>query len=258
MGTEKRARQKANRQARLQAAVVAQQRAKKKRQYLRIGIIAVVVVAVLAGFALWPRGSDDEAASSGFAYGTGPCPPDPVTTPTKTFNAAPMLCIDPSKSYVAVFDTTAGTIRAQLDTSRTPGTTNNFVTLSRFLYYDASQFFRTNTGIGIIQGGGSSQADSPGYTIPDEGGRFTHTPGDLIMARGSQPNSAGSQFFFAVNQNTASLDAAGTYVTFGKVTEGQDVLDKVLATNKSTNPAQPDEGKPDPPVTVTSIRIEET
>jgi cyclophilin family peptidyl-prolyl cis-trans isomerase len=257
MGTEKRARQKANRQARLQAAVVAQQRAKKKRQYLRIGIIAVVVVAVLAGFALWPRGSDD-AASSSFAYGTGPCPPDPVTTPTKTFSAAPMRCIDPAKSYVAIFDTTAGTIRAQLDTSTTPGTTNNFVTLARFLYYDATQFFRTNTGIGIIQGGGTSNVDSPGYTIPDEGGKFTYTPGDLVMARGSQPNSAGAQFFFAVNENTASLDAQGTYVTFGKVTEGQDVLDKVLATNKATNPAQPDEGKPDPPVTVTSIRIEQS
>jgi cyclophilin family peptidyl-prolyl cis-trans isomerase len=257
MGTEKRARQKANRQARLQAAVAAQQRAKKKRQYLRIAIIGLVVVAVLAGFALWPRGSDDNAAS-GFAYGTGPCPTDPVSAPTKTFSSAPMRCIDPAKSYVAILDTTAGTIRAQLDTSRTPGTTNNFVTLARYLYYDNTQFFRTNSGIGIIQGGGTSSADSPGYTIPDEGGKFTYTPGDLVMARSSQPNSAGSQFFFTVNQNSASLGNEGTYVTFGKVTEGQDVLDKVLATNKPTNPSQPDEGKPDPPVTVTSVRIEES
>lgn len=238
--------------------MAAQQRAKKKRQYLRIGVIALIVVAVLAGFALWPKGSDDNAAGSGFAYGTGPCPPDPVTTPTKTFTAAPMQCIDPSKSYVAILDTTAGTIRAQLDTAKTPGTTNNFVTLARYLYYDNTQFFRTNTGIGIIQGGGTSNVDSPGYTIPDEGSGFTYSPGDLVMARSSQPNSAGAQFFFAVNENTAALDAQGTYVTFGKVTEGQDVLDKVLASNKATDPAQPDEGKPDPPVNVTSIRIEES
>ena len=51
------------------------------------------------------------------------------------------------------------------------------MTLARYLYYDATQFFRTNTGIGIIQGGGTSQAASPGYTIPDEGGTFTYTPG---------------------------------------------------------------------------------
>src|SRR3954465_743052 len=80
MGTEKRARQKANRQARLQAAVAAQQREKKKRQYLRIGVIALIVVAVLATFALWPRSGDDSTAG-GFAYGTGPCPPDQVSAP---------------------------------------------------------------------------------------------------------------------------------------------------------------------------------
>ena len=168
-----------------------------------------------------------------------------------------MLCIDPAKSYTAVLDTSAGTIRAQLDTPAHARHDQQLRDAGPLPYYDATQFFRTDTGIGIIQGGGAAKPPHPATLIPDEGGKFTYTPGDLVMARSSQPNSAGPQFFFAVNDKTASLDAQGTYVTFGKVTEGQDVLEKILATNKATNPAQPDEGTPDPPVTVTSIRIEE-
>ena len=86
----------------------------------------------------------------------------------------------------------------QLDTTRTPGTVNNFVTLSRWKYYDGSSIFRTDTSIDIIQGGGKTNTDSPGYTIPDEGGTFTwsdtggkgpftYQAGDLVMARVGQP-----------------------------------------------------------------------
>ena len=92
--------------------------------------------------------------------------------------------------------------------------------------------------------------------IPDEGGKFTYTPGDLVMARSGQPNSAGAQFFFAVDERTANLDGQGTYVTFGKVAEGLDVLQKILATHKAGPTAT--NGEPDPEVTVESIRIEES
>ena len=150
-----------------------------------------------------------------------------------------------------------GTVRARLDTQRTPQTANNFVVLARYKYYDGTRFFRTDTSIGIIQGGGLSNAASPGYTIADEGGTFTYTPGDLVMARTGQPNSAGAQFFFGVDENVSGLDTQGTYVTFGEVTEGLDVLQAILATNVD-DPASGLGGAPDPPVTVNSVRIEET
>jgi peptidyl-prolyl cis-trans isomerase B (cyclophilin B) len=129
------------------------------------------------------------------------------------------------------------------------------VTLARWKYYDSSKLFRTDTSIGIIQGGGQTNTDTPGYTIPDEGGKFSYTSGDLVMARTSQPNSAGGQFFFAVNDNTKLLDAQGTYVTFGKVTQGMELLQKVLASGKAPNGGT--NGAPDPEVTVTSVRIAE-
>ena len=49
------------------------------------------------------------------------------------------------------------------------------------------------------------------------------------MARTQAPNSAGGQWFFTVNDAAAALDAQGTYVVFGQVTEGLDVLEDVLA-----------------------------
>jgi cyclophilin family peptidyl-prolyl cis-trans isomerase len=282
MPTTKRDRQRANRQARLEAALAAQARAKRRRQVLRIGVVAAIVVAILAAIAFWPSGNDQEvsttdtpvsstsaatasspvpaptaAPGAGFAYGTGECPPaGGVTEPRRTFSASPQLCIDPAKTYAAVITTSVGTIRARLDTQRTPGTTNNFVTLARWGYYDGTKLFRTDTSIGIIQGGGQSNTQNPGYLIPDEGGKFAYTPGDLVMARSALPNSAGGQFFFAVDEKTANLDQQGTYVTFGKVTEGMDVLQKILASHKA-GPGGAN-GEPDPIPIVESVRIEES
>jgi cyclophilin family peptidyl-prolyl cis-trans isomerase len=277
MGTAKRDRQRANRQARLDAAVEAHRKASMRKRVLRIGAIVVLGLIVALVISFWPGGDDDplvatdgttttvadgsttappDAAQGPFAYGTGECPAADAPT-TKTFTAAPKLCIDPAKSYTAVFATSAGTIKAQLDTTRTPGTTNNFVTLARYHYYDGSLFFRTDPSIGIIQGGGQTNTENPGYSIPDEGGRFTYTPGDLVMARSGAPNSGGGQFFFAVNDETSNLDSQGTYVTFGKVTEGLDVLERVLASHKA-QADNPLGGAPDPAVTVTTVTIEET
>ncbi len=291
MGTAKRARQKANRQARVQATLEAQRKNQKRNKYLRLGGGVVAFVLIALAISIFARRGDDTTvetadtttttatestttestttestaaaeststtadasttttAGAPFAYGTGACPTD-ASPQTKTFAAAPKLCIDPAKTYVATFETTAGTVKVQLDTSRTPGTTNNFVTLARYKYYDGSLLFRTEPSIGIIQGGGKTNTDSPGYTIPDEGGKFTYSVGDLVMARTPQPNSAGAQFFFGVQPAVENLNAQGTYVSFGKVIAGLDVLVKILASNNG--------GAPNPAVTVNSVTIAES
>ncbi len=145
-----------------------------------------------------------------------------------------------------------------LDSTNTPGTVNNFVQLAGYSYYNGSQLFRTDTSIGIIQGGAphtNSAADpGPGFTIPDEGGPYTYKPGQLVMARTDQPNSAGAQFFFTVDDKASSLDAQGTYVVFGTVTKGLDVLQAILATNVDSGSLG---GAPSPAVTVKSVTIGE-
>jgi cyclophilin family peptidyl-prolyl cis-trans isomerase len=266
VGTAKRDRQKANRQSKLQAAVAAQEKAKKRRSLLRIGALVAATVAFFVLYWLFTRDDSPTAttpttapATAGdgtFAYGTGDCPPEGVSSRVARFDEAPALCIDPDRTYTATFETSAGTITALLDTDRTPGTTNNFVTLARYRYYDGTTLFRSNTDIGIVQGGGLSNTDSPGYTIPDEGSGFTYQPGDLVMARTGQPNSAGAQFFFAVDENTSLLDSQGTYVVFGRVVEGMDALEGILASHVDSG--GPGEGAPDPTPVVRSVRIAES
>jgi cyclophilin family peptidyl-prolyl cis-trans isomerase len=275
VGTAKRERQKANRQLRLEEIQKQQQQAKRKRNFLRYGVGLVVAVLVV-WLISWLSTRNDKSSTAAstttsaavttvpgttvpgttvapkpFVYGTGECAPasKPATAP-KTFAAAPKLCIDLTKSYSATMDTSEGTVEIALDTKRTPGTTNNFVTLSRYGFYDNTPLFRTDTSIDIIQGGGQTNADQIGYTIPDEGGQFTYTAGDFVMARTQAADSGGAQFFFSTGPNTANLDGQGTYVTFGKVTKGLDVLQKIIGLDAG--------GKPSHTVTIKTVTITES
>ena len=139
------------------------------------------------------------------------------------------MCIDAAKSYTAVFDTSEGEIQVALDTAKTPKTVNNFIVLSRYKYYDGTTIFRTDPSIDIIQGGGLTNTDDPGYTIEDEGSGYKYVEGDLAMARTMEPNSAGGQWFFVTGEKASLLDGQGTYVNFGKVTAGLDIVKGILA-----------------------------
>ncbi|MCY3576212.1 MAG: peptidylprolyl isomerase [bacterium] len=197
------------------------------------------------------------------SIGTGDCPPADGSGPAVLYFDGPQpMCLDPSRQYTAVMDTTAGEMRITLDMVNTPITANNFAVLALNHYYDNTLLFRTDPSIGIIQGGAphtNSPSDpGPGYTIPDEGTGFTYEPGQIVMARTAAPNSASAQFFFAVNENTALLNSQGTYVVFGQMDDASlSVAEAILASHVD----QPDNrlgGGPEPPVFVNSVSIEET
>lgn len=283
MGTVKRERQKAGRQARLDQARVVQARRQRFKLVRNLAIVGVVVIALLYVLA---QDDDEDVSTAGttsstavaettsttagepevFTYGTGACPAADGSSPRAIdFTDAPMQCIDPARSYAAVFQTSHGTIRVELDTTTTPGATNNFVTLARYHYYDGTDVFRTDTSIGIVQGGSPHTQDNsdpgPGYTIPDEGfgdeaalsssgGPYSYVPGDLVYARpGGSPDSSSAQYFFCVTEACANLDSQGIYVKFGRVVEGLDVLEAMLGLDAG--------GAPSETVTVTSVTIEE-
>lgn len=237
---------------------------RKRGLILGIGVpVAVVALFMIARLA----GNNDTAApiettappvsnSTGIVEGDTECPKTDGTQKQVTSFASPMKkCIDVTKTYVATFDTSEGEIVVELDTKGVPGTVNNFVALSRYKYYDGSLIFRTDPSIDIIQGGGKTNIASPGYTILDEGGPYKYTEGDLVMARGSDPNSAGSQFFFVTGPNASLLDQQGTYVTFGKVTKGLDVTKAIMALHKADDSGLG--GAPSRTVTVNSVTISE-
>ena len=120
------------------------------------------------------------------------------------------MCIDPTKTYTATFNTTEGKIVVSLNTSSVPQTVNNFVVLSKYHYYDGSSFHRIDQSIDIIQGGSPTTQDiadpGPGYTIKDEpaskfktdaSGNLTgpynnYTAGDLVMARSERELGRGA------------------------------------------------------------------
>ncbi|NBN89798.1 MAG: peptidylprolyl isomerase, partial [Actinobacteria bacterium] len=172
-----------------------------------------------------------------------------------TFEKAPPMCIDAAKSYTATFDTSEGKIEVALDTAKTPKTVNNFVVLARYKYYDGTTIFRTDQSIDIIQGGGLTNTADPGYTIEDEGSGYKYVEGDLAMARTMEPNSAGGQWFFVTGPKASLLDSQGTYVNFGKVTSGLDVVKGILALNSGGGDLG---GAPSRTVSINSVTIVES
>lgn len=291
MGTEKRERQKQNRQQRLSELAVQQKRAKVKKRGLQFGIgIPGVILALflivnvfagddsgpsddaikeeiqaLLGATTLPEGATDDATASTIPATTVPgktisgdtaCPKADGTEERVTkFEKAPPMCIDATKNYTAIFDTSEGEIEVLLDTAKTPKTVNNFVVLARYKYYDGTTIFRTDPSIDIIQGGGLTNTDDPGYTIEDEGNGYKYVEGDLAMARTMEPNSAGGQWFFVTGPNAAALDSQGTYVNFGKVASGLDVVKGILALNSGSGDLG---GAPSRTVVIKSVAIIES
>jgi cyclophilin family peptidyl-prolyl cis-trans isomerase len=280
VGTEKRERQKEGRQQRLAAEQANLRRNQRRRRLVAAVLVSVVVFGALV--LISQTGGEDEtdtaaeattttmpepdpgttipAAPAAFVYGTGECPPaEKPTAPVLEFDQAPPLCIDPAASYRAVFTTSAGEITVDLDTETTPGTANNFAFLARNGYYDGTQIHRSDPSIDIIQGGSphtqSASDPGPGYTITDEGTTDrNYEAGDLVMARSQGVNSAGAQFFFVAGPAASALDSQGTYVTFGEVTAGLDVVQQILASHQA-DPNSQLGGAPDPAVTVESVEI---
>ena len=269
MGTDKRQRQKANRAKARNERIRRQKMNKVRRRGLIFGVGIPAVIAALFLVANLV-GSDDSTPEFDAVFtttipaegiegrtisGKTPCPKTDGTEERATkFEQAPELCIDPAKSYTAVFNTSEGIIEVALDTKNTPNTVNNFVTLSRYKYYDSTTIFRTDPSIDIIQGGGMSPTASSGYTIKDEGTGFEYETGDLVMARSAGTDSGGSQFFFVTGEKAALLNSQGTYVTFGKISKGLDVAQGIMALHTPTGELG---GEPNRQVVVTSVTIVE-
>jgi peptidyl-prolyl cis-trans isomerase B (cyclophilin B) len=140
---------------------------------------------------------------------------------------------------IATFDTSKGTLVAELYDDAAPKTVANFEKLANSGFYDGVKFHRVIADF-VVQGGdpyskggehakGPVGTGGPGYTIPDElkGNNYKHEVGALSMAHAG-PNTGGSQFFIVLNEaNTRHLN--GVHTVFGKVTRGLDVVKQIKA-----------------------------
>jgi peptidyl-prolyl cis-trans isomerase B (cyclophilin B) len=127
----------------------------------------------------------------------------------------------------AVLDTTAGSMTLEFFGDKAPGHVDNFVKLAEKGFYDGTVFHRVIKGF-MIQGGcpQGTGTGGPGYNIKAEFNDTPHVRGVVSMARASDPNSAGSQFFIC-HGDARFLDKQ--YTAFGRLVAGDDVLEKIAS-----------------------------
>src|SRR6266542_4139341 len=134
---------------------------------------------------------------------------------------------------VAVIKTSEGEMVVQFWTDAAPNTIENFKKLAREGFYDGTIFHRIVKGF-MIQGGDPNSKDpakensygegGPSYKIKAEFNDRLHQRGVISMARSSDPDSAGSQFFICL-ADASFLNRK--YTAFGKLITGDDVLGKI-------------------------------
>jgi peptidyl-prolyl cis-trans isomerase B (cyclophilin B) len=165
-----------------------------------------------------------------------------------------------SSNEVAVIKTSEGDMVVQFWTDASPNTVENFKKLARQGFYDGTIFHRIVKGF-MIQGGDPNSKDQakensygeggPGYNIKAEFNDHGHERGVVSMARGPDPDSAGSQFFICLAP-VRRLDHQ--YTTFGKLIKGDDVLEKIGDTPVTRN-SMGEPSKPTKRVVIESIKI---
>src|SRR6266853_1574863 len=165
-----------------------------------------------------------------------------------------------ASNEVAVIKTSEGDMVVQFWNDAAPNTIENFKKLARSGFYDGTIFHRIVKGF-MIQGGdptskhpgkeSSYGEGGPGYKIKAEFNDHSHERGVISMARSSDPDSAGSQFFICLAP-VPRLD--GQYPTFGKLIKGEYVLEKIGDT-PVTRSNTGENSKPTKRVVIESIKI---
>jgi cyclophilin family peptidyl-prolyl cis-trans isomerase len=215
--------------------------------------ICLIALAVLTG-----------CEPSGFVSTPAPAEPVVVDTSDQAPAADPQPAAGPNVIPI-VIETSRGTIRAELWADKAPVTVENFLTYVDEGFFDGTVFHRVMPGF-MIQGGGFTPDlnRKPTYgPIRNEARRdVPNDRGTLAMARTNQVHSATSQFFINVEDNdflnyrSATPEGYG-YAVFGKVTEGMDVVDAIVAV-PTRNMRAPNgmmmECVPDTPIMIESIR----
>jgi cyclophilin family peptidyl-prolyl cis-trans isomerase len=198
----------------------------------RAGTLSVARAAMLgAAFALVIGACSSAGASPApsVAAGGDGCP---------TTEPAPLAA---GETREVTITTELGEIVVGLSADLSPIAVGNFAALAACDYYDGIVFHRVVPGF-VIQGGDPTGTGTggPGYTITDEPVTTQYARGTVAMARTSQPNSVGSQFFIVLDDSAeASLASANTYQIIGTVTSGMEVADAIAAAADAEIPSDP-------------------
>lgn len=168
----------------------------------------------------------------------------------------------PDKTFPTVrIETTKGDFVIELNRTRAPVTSNNFLRYVLDGHYDGTIFHRVMSGF-VVQGGGYTEKyeerklRSP---IPNESGNgLKNMPMTVAMARFDEPHSATSQFFINLGTNS-SLDPGPKnwgYAVFGQVVSGQEVVEAIASVATGYNAELDAEDVPQTPVLIKKAVVE--
>jgi len=147
-----------------------------------------------------------------------------------------------------IIKTDFGSIKFSLLPDIAPETVRNFLELVKSGFYNGTLFHRVIPGF-MIQGGDPNTKNSdksmwgqggPGYNLKAEFSPRSHLRGIVSMARSTDPDSAGSQFFIVTSDSTF-LDRQ--YTVFGEVVDGMEVADKIVELPRDGNDCPKQEAK---------------
>jgi len=156
---------------------------------------------------------------------------------------SPETSIEQDKNPMVTLKTNLGDITLELDAEKAPISVKNFLSYANEGHYNGTIFHRVIPGF-MIQGGGfepgMSQKGTKAQITNEANNGLTNNKYTVAMARTPDPHSATSQFFINVNDNdflnfSSETSQGWGYAVFGKVTSGQDVVEKIegVATGRS-------------------------
>lgn len=154
--------------------------------------------------------------------------------------------------------TSMGNIEIELFDDKAPVSAKNFESYVKSNFYTGTIFHRVIPGF-MVQGGGLDanmiEKATKAPIVNESGNGLKNMRGTLAMARTSNPNSASSQFFINVADNSflnkSAMDAG--YAVFGKVTKGMDIVDKIV--NVPTGNYGMHQNVPKQPIKIISVQI---
>jgi len=174
----------------------------------------------------------------------------------------PSMLVTAKENPMVTLSTSMGDIKVELYADKAPISVKNFLDYAKAGYYEGTIFHRVIPGF-MIQGGGltpdmQDKREGQKSSIKNESSNgLKNETGTLAMARTSAPDSATSQFFINVKDNSfldkeKAQDGVG-YAVFGKVVDGMDVVRKIEQAKTATK--GPHQNVPVDAVTIKSVKV---
>jgi peptidyl-prolyl cis-trans isomerase B (cyclophilin B) len=263
------------RYAKRQANLARKAQARRTRQQVTAAVLGVLIV-VGGVFGITKLTGNDKTSAKGATPGAsssaspsssatasatptaGACPTAAAAKVVKPqqFSTAPPKTLAANRTWTATVKTTCGTRTFTLDGAKAPQTVSSFIFLAQKHFFDKTTCHRlTTSGIYVLQCGdptaGGSGGPGYGYGVENAPADGKYPAGTIAMARTSDPNSNGSQFFLVYEDSVLPTDGGG-YSIFGTVSKGLDVVTKVAAGGVQGGGS---DGSPATPVNITSVTV---